>query len=326
MAGEIEKAQAAKAAVEASLAKAREAQKKFEEAKKQVEEAKRKVEDAVRKAKALQQKILETQALFQAARGVKGGIAAIVANQVGSLRGVLISQVQKQVLIILSKFANECPNAKALEKIIKIRSTLLKHLSGFEQRVGKFSGTASKLTGTVRTVQAVIKIITSIPIPTAIIPYGGGIGIPVSVLTRYSNALVKLNGTLDRLSGEAQGIVGIIDTVNPIITNAKNRLNSIDLVIEQCSQGEPADLSSILATAQPPENTGSEGTPNSDYLYKNFVLAIIEDLNSPKIAPRRYAIAKDRGGTIRLRGESSFSSDTQVLLDELKFKIDNQFT
>jgi len=29
---------------------------------------------------------------------------------------------------------------------------------------------------------------------------------------------------------------------------------------------------------------------------------------------------------MKLRGESSFSSDTQVLLDELKFKIDNQFT
>jgi hypothetical protein len=53
-------------------------------------------------------------------------------------------------------------------------------------------------------------------------------------------------------------------------------------------------------------------------------LEIIEDPNSPRIAPRRYAIAKDRRGIIVLRGDSSFSSSTDVLLDEIKFRIDNQ--
>jgi len=80
-------------------------------------------------------------------------------------------------------------------------------------------------------------------------------------------------------------------------------------------------LNQILTSAQPPT-----GTPPQNYPYKNYILEIIQDPNSPKIAPKRYAVAKDRVGVIRLRGESSFSSDTQVLLDELKFEIDNQFT
>jgi len=104
----------------------------------------------------------------------------------------------------------------------------------------------------------------------------------------------------------------------------KNRLTSIDLAIQQCSIDQPADLTEILTTTQPPENTGSEGVPNSNYLYKNYVLSIVEDPNSPKIAPRRYAIATNSSGLVLLRGDSSFSSDTQVLLDELKFRIDNQ--
>ena len=314
-------------AVETSLAKAREAQRKFEETKKQIEDAKAKAEAAVKKAKELQQRIKETQALFKAPGGVKGGISAVAAAQIGSLRGKLVAQIQKQVLALLNKFSSGCPDSKELEKIIKIRSTLINHLTSFEKRIAVFKDIAAKLTAIVSVVSAIVKIITSIPIPTAIIPpMTGGIGLPLSIPNKFSAALVKLNKILDRLLGDAAAILAVVITISAVIANLKDRLNSIDLAIQQCSIGQPADLNQILATAQPPENTGSEGTPNPDYLYKNYVLAIIEDPDSPKIAPRRYAVAKDKNGTIQLRGESSFSSDTQVLLDEIKFKIDNQFT
>ena len=320
MAGEVQTS-------ETSLAKAREAQKKFEETKKQVEDAKAKAEAAVKKAKELQQRIKETQAIFKTSPGIKGGISAVAAAQIGSLRGKLVAQIQKQVLDLLNKFSSGCPDSKELEKIIKTRSTLINHLTSFEKRIAVFKDIAAKLTAVVSIVSAIVKIITSIPIPTAIIPpMTGGIGLPISVLNKFSAALVKLNKILDRLLGDAAAILAVVTTISLVISNLKDRLTSIDLAIQQCSIGQPADLNQILATAQPPENTGSEGTPNPDYLYKGYVLAIIEDPDSPKIAPRRYAIAKDKVGTIRLRGESSFSSDTQVLLDELKFKIDNQFT
>ena len=327
MAGEVEKVQVVKAATESSIAKVREAQRKFEETKKQVEDAKAKAEAAVQKAKEIQQKLKETQASFKAPGGLKGGIAAIAASQMGALRGKLVAQVQKQVLTLLNKFSSGCPDSKELQKIIRTRSTLINHLTSFERRIAVFQGIAAKLTAIVSIVSALVKVITSIPLPTAIIPpMTGGIGLPLSIPNKFGEALVKLNKILDRLLGDAAAILAAITTISAVIKNLKDRLDSIDLAIQQCSIGQPADLNQILATAQPKENTGSEGTPNQNYLYKNYVLAIIEDPNSPKIAPRRYAVAKDRNGTIQIRGESSFSSDTQVLLDELKFKIDNQFT
>jgi len=71
--------------------------------------------------------------------------------------------------------------------------------------------------------------------------------------------------------------------------------------------------------------TGQDGEyyhrgPNGD-LYK---LEIVADIDSPSIAPRRFAVAKDTSDVIVLRGPKSFSSSTQVLLDEIKFRIDNQ--
>jgi hypothetical protein len=331
MAGEVQTA-------EQSTAKARESQKKFEENRARVEAAKKKADDAAAKVKALQQRIKETQALLKTPGGVSGGIAAVVATQVGGLRGKIVAQVQKQVVELLSKFSTGCPNSKELEKIIKIRSTLLNHLTSFEKRVDKFSKIAKQLTTIVTIISAIIKIITAIPIPTAIIPpMSGGIGIPVSVLTKYSNALVKLNKILDKLLGEAVAITAIIASINPIIASLKNRLTSIDLAIQQCSLGQPANLDQILTTAQPPENTGSEGTPTDangnpdpNYIHtsntsgKTYTLIINRDPDSPHIAPRRFATAIDNRGIVVLKGPSSFSSSTQVLLDEIKFKIDNQ--
>ena len=253
-------------------------------------------------------------------------ISSTIARQIGSLEGKLVSQIESQVLSILKQFSNQCPSAKELEKIIKTRSTLIAHINSFQRRVDTFSATADKLSNAIGTIRTIISVIKSIPLPTAIIPpMSGGVGIPVSILTRYSDALIKLNKTLDKLVDEVVAIRSIIAGINPTLTSLKKRLETIDIAIQQCSKGDPANLSQIVSTAQPKENTGSEGTPNADYLYKEYVLAIVQDPNSLKIAPRRYAIASDKGGTVRLRGQSSFSSSTQVLLDEIKFKIDNQY-
>jgi len=318
MAGEVEKAQEAKAAVESATAKAREAQQKFEETKAMVEDAKKKADEAAKKAKELQQNIKTLRAASKTPGAVRGGIAAIAAAQIGTLKGAIAAQILKRVIDMLNKFSSGCPNNKELQRIIKIRSTLLKHLTSFEKRVNVFAKIANQLLLIVTIINAVVKIITSIPVPTAIIPpQTGGVGVPQSVLTKYSQGLVKVNKKLDEFQAQAAAITGVVNTVGPIITSLKDRLNSIDLAIQQCSINQPADLTQILATAQPP-------TTATNYTYKGYTLEIIQDPNSPKIAPRRYAIAKDKSGSIRLRGDSSFSSDTQVLLDEVKFRIDNQ--
>jgi hypothetical protein len=55
-----------------------------------------------------------------------------------------------------------------------------------------------------------------------------------------------------------------------------------------------------------------------------YTLSIIQEQQGENPIPRRIAVAKDNIGVIILRGQPSFSSDTKVLLDELKFRIDNQ--
>jgi len=301
--------------VDNSIAKAREAQQKFEQAKAKFEEAKVKVEAAAATAKAAQQKIKEAQAAFKAVGGIKGGgIAAIVAVLVGTLRAQLILRIQTELFKILNKFLNQCPNPKDLQRIIKIRNNLLKNVNSFQKRVDKLAKIAQTLLITVTAVKLLIKIITSIPIPTAVPP---GVGIPVNILTKYSNTLIKLNKILDRLVAEAAAINAIILGVSAIIKNMKQRLESLDAQIQACIKN-PSELLVETSIAESSSNT----IPQEDFFYKGYRLEIVQDVVDFKLAPKRHAIAIDRGGTVRLSGPSSFSSSTQILLDELKFRID----
>jgi hypothetical protein len=262
-------------------------------------------------------------------------ISGAIAKQVGSIQGKLVSQVQGQVFNILSKFSNQCPNAKEIQKIIRIKNNLLKNINALERRIQKLRSVANKLNKAIRAAKVGISIITKIPKPTVfkIIPGQAGgvvIGVKFSALTKLSDRLIKINKLLDGLEADKAGILGVINTVSVTLGGIKRRLEAIDLAIQGCSK-DSAQLNQIVASAQPPQNTGSEGTPTDaqgnedpDYFYKGYKLEIVDDPNSPKIAPRRYAIAKDRIGVIVLYGPSSFSSDTKVLLDEIKFRIDNQ--
>lgn len=64
------------------------------------------------------------------------------------------------------------------------------------------------------------------------------------------------------------------------------------------------------------KHTGPDGTV--------YDLEILQDPESPSIAPRRFAIAKNPAGIAVLKGPKSFSSSVDILLDEIKFRIDNQ--
>lgn len=296
-----------------SIAKAREAQQKFEQAKAKFEEVKAKADAAAKTAKEAQQKIKEAQAVFKAAGGVSGGgISAVVAVLVGTLRAQLTLIIQKEVLKMLNKFINKCPNPKDLQRIIKVRNNLLKNINSFQKRIDKLAKIAQTLLITVAAVKLLIKIITSIPIPTAVPP---GTGIPVNILTKYSNALIKLNKTLDRLLAEAATITALIVAVSTIIKSLKQRLESVDTQIQACIKN-PSELLVEISVAEAPKPS-EEGVS-----YKGYKLQIVQDIVEYKLAPKRRAIALDKRGIVVLQGPSSFSSSTQILLDELKFRID----
>ena len=74
-----------------------------------------------------------------------------------------------------------------------------------------------------------------------------------------------------------------------------------------------------------------EAGSNSDFFYTGpdgvvYELRIKNDPQAPPIAPRRYAVAINPDGAEMFVGDKSFASDVEVLLNEIKFRIDNQLS
>lgn len=259
-------------------------------------------------------------------------ITQIVARQVGTLQGAIVSQVQENILDILSKFNNQCPSQEEMVKIVRRKNNLLLAINSFERRVNQLGGIGRQLQPAISTARTGINIIKRIPRPTVfkiIPPNSGGIvrGVSFSALTSLSDRLIQLDKLLTSLQADVAGVRTTVDSIRPTLINLKSRLTSIDTAIQECntetSNNGVTELSQDLKN-QTQET--AEGLLDSRYEYKGFKLEVVEDLNSPSVAPRRFAIAKDRRGIVVLKGQPSFSSSIDVLLDEIKFRIDNRLS
>ena len=59
-------------------------------------------------------------------------------------------------------------------------------------------------------------------------------------------------------------------------------------------------------------------------VYKGFTFEIKYDGLNQTPYPKRFAQALDKSQIVRLKSESSFASDPNILIEELKFIIDTQ--
>ena len=108
-----------------------------------------------------------------------------------------------------------------------------------------------------------------------------------------------------------------------IANNAENDL----LGALQKLDKEGIDIGDIFNAFKGETEDQRLNNPDNFYTAANgevYELKIRLDKDSPSIAPRRFAVAIDKFGVEILKGPKSFSSDTNILIDELKFRLDNQ--
>jgi hypothetical protein len=283
---------------------------------------------------------------------VKSKIAALVASQMGNIEGAIEARIQSEALKMLIKFANECPLKEELAEIIKVRNSLLKVINSYKKVGDKFGAIAKKLDPAIKGANAVIKLLESVPLPTAIgTPPGtsGGLisALPLGKVTKVSGNLRKISKLLEALQDDVSSIKDLVNSVGPTVNKVTDLLTTLDRYIEPCIEeindqenrngntGESSNgdsISEFEGLIQPYNetlNTLQLDSVNSEFNYKGangkkYKLSVVQEINGPGPIQRRFAIAKDNIGTVVMKGPPSFSSDTDVLLDEIKFRIDNQ--
>lgn len=84
----------------------------------------------------------------------------------------------------------------------------------------------------------------------------------------------------------------------------------VDFTAGNVLEGGPVSVKNLLTEKRTSGNT--------------YLIKLIDDPTAPPIAPRRQAIAQDFRGVTVLRGPVSFASRPEILIEEMKFLIDNR--
>jgi hypothetical protein len=262
-------------------------------------------------------------------------LSGLIALQLGDIEADVRGRIEEQIDALAARFTQECPSPNELTRIINIQNRLNTSLNQFEARIRPFQRMVNSLQGPLKAAKTLVSVLKAIPIPTTIgvpPPYGGVLfSVPIKITNKYSELLRLACELVVSIEDDIKACNALLsDTIDDLV-DVKSQIDLIKPAIEACSQSEGLSSEQLKQIREAAEGENRAGTAdtNTDVNYRaangrDYKLSVLVDPNSPSIAPRRYAVAKDQIGVIILRGPSSFASSTEVLIQELKFRIDNQ--
>ena len=212
-----------------------------------------------------------------------------------------------------------CPSPKKLGDVIKSRNNLTKQLNQFYKTIAVNVTLAAAFTYIANLFNKGRITIQNLPIPLGA-PIG--VGQPYSLVSKLQileedfKELEKHNKNLNKQV--LMALVYLVGALAVIIT----LLKEIDKMSQECAQSqhftlEEIDQELINLTIQEEK----KGNPVVSQL-NGFTFSIETEKVPIGSLTRKYAVAKNPQGITLLKGEPSFSSNSQILIDELIFYIE----
>ena len=220
----------------------------------------------------------------------------------------------------------DCPAQTKINETVKKKNKLVRQLNNIYKTIDSATKAVNTTVRTINIFRALANVLINIPIPTTIgLPPGpaGGVifSVPASTINKIQEAIKKFDRLLAKFSGFSLPVLVALAMLQSILALAIKLLNLLDGLIATCAgniEGGEQLSTDLLEATKEAENDG-EGSLTE---VNGFLLEVITDPNG-KVGTiqRRQAIAKNKDGVTLLKGDSSFSSSDQILLNELAFYI-----
>jgi len=240
-----------------------------------------------------------------------------------------VSEVEVLVRDAITTFILDrlkCPPEEVVERLIKIVQNVIVFLNTFTRVFEQFKqaiNVASAIVNALNISLQSLKITVKTNDAAILAATASGVGIAATpplinanrlldkIVSRYEERVAALD---DRLCSASKSVTYIDTTLDVVYA----LVQVIEQLLLTCLP-DNALTPEITSRLIPRSFTAGEGTT-----YRGFRFEIRTVIGESQLAPRRYAVALDRQGIVVLEGVPSFSADTQILIDELKFRIDNQ--
>jgi hypothetical protein len=207
-----------------------------------------------------------------------------------------------------------CPSRNLLLSNIAKRNRIVKQLNQIFVTISLNTALATALTLIVSQFRAGRLSISLLPIPLISQPYS-----VVSKLQQVEDVLKELEEQNKELN--KQILIALIFLVASLIIILA-LLKGIDELTQECAQEENIDLEPISQELTSlTDEANEEGIVSVDKI-NGFTLEVQTiDQNAVGKLKRRQAIGKNAQGIILVKGDPSFSSSDQILINELAFYI-----
>ena len=209
-----------------------------------------------------------------------------------------------------------CPPKEEIEKIIKRKNKFVKQINNSLKLI---DNTLSVL-GIARSfISIAIGIVRGIDIAQLLLPTAIP-GVTAGVITKVDD-IKKFTQDKSKITKQSiDGTIGILNLLRITLTQIIDYLNLLDSLIQDClpnSEIEQEQLSAeLIALTQ--EQTNQQSPVAT--IVNGFTMGV-ETEKTTNSLKRRRATATNPSGVVMLKGEYSFSSIDQILIDELVFYI-----
>jgi len=228
----------------------------------------------------------------------------------------LIEKYEKDPQAALEEIKNliVCPSQPEMDKLIATKNKLVKKISDTLTVINKTTDTLAKSEQILAITSPTIKIIRQLPTPVAI----GGVGIPLRVITGIQDVLKFLDNLVEKLLYVNTATLAILTLLRGVLTEVLALLKLLDILTQYCYPDAAQEQISAELTALTTQQSVQLSPVVTNI--NGFEMGV-ETENSPNTLKRRRAIARNKQGVVMLKGEWSFSSIDQILIDELVFYI-----
>jgi hypothetical protein len=243
-----------------------------------------------------------------------------VQNQVSEVQK-LVEQAKSPPQLVFEEIKDiiSCPPKDEIDKIIATKNKLVKKLSQTLNTIEKTTKALGISQDIINAAQIALPILELLPLPTAI----AGIGIPISVINGIQKTIKFLNENIGKLSHINSTTLAILTLLQSVLTQILGFLTLLDLLTQYCYADLPLDQGNqqqiqteLTALTRQQSNQTSPVITNVN----GFTMGVETEVTENPLK-RRRAIATNKQNIVMLKGEFSFSSIDQILIDELVFYI-----
>jgi hypothetical protein len=261
---------------------------------------------------------------------IKSKLAEYAITVLGMARALVIARVFSIVNDVLSELSDTCPPPPQLKALTKKLDSIETVLSRVQKVIDRIEKLPLLLDAAILALQIYLDIQLHYRPDFVASPITSTTGTPT--LAKKTTALTKLEERIRRAEERLEDLEEVKETIKIAVRTTKNSIAPVIAIVTIIQGLIDACYSKQDLTDEERRKIIDDVQKKTDDIYikgitfisesgDTYTIKVLKDPDSPPISARRQAVAIDFRGVTVLTGPKSFASSPDILVEEIKFRL-----